>query len=88
MNSSFAAHLETESYNTLMPRKTGPIKATEESLTTITIEEDGIRNKISIHGATWATSANFSKKPLVYTPGLPVDKRDDHLDESRGQTAT
>lgn len=53
---------------------------------TITTDEDGIRNYVSIRRATLAPSAKYGKRQLVYMPNEPVNERDDKVDEIGGQT--
>lgn len=55
--------------------------------TTITIDEEGIQNTLSIDLATLAPSAKYGERQLVYTPDELADKRDDKVDEKIGQTA-
>lgn len=69
-----------------MPFKAGPFMVIKVSLATITIEEDGIPNSVSIGRATRAPSAKFAERQNVYTPNAQVDKLDDKVDEGRGKT--
>lgn len=69
-----------------MPPKTGQFKVIEVSLTTSTIDEEGIRNIVSIDRATLAPLVKITKQQNEFTPIELFDKRDNKVDESEGQT--
>lgn len=69
MTNSATERLETESYNKLMPPKTGLFKVIKVQPTTINIYENGSRNTVSIDRATLVPSVKFAERQHVYTPG-------------------
>lgn len=65
--------LATESQNKLMPRKTVLFKETEISPTTIMVDEDRLRNTVSINRATLVQPENFAERQLDFTLDASVD---------------
>lgn len=53
---------------------------------TITIDEDGLRNPISLSRATLVPSTIFAEKQFVYSRDEPVDEGDEKLDKDGVQT--
>lgn len=71
---SSAECLTTASYNQLMPSKTGHFQVVRVSPTTITIDQDGIRNTVSINRSTLAPSTKYAKRQILYGPDEQVHK--------------
>lgn len=55
---------------------------------TITIDEDGILNTVSIDRATLVPLSRFEKRQRVHTPDKPIDKLDERVEERKGHTTT
>lgn len=83
---SAAERLVTESYNKLISAEIRPFKIIEILRTTITTDEDGVRNTVSVDQATLVPLARFAEGQLVFTPDETVDQRDDKVDEGGGRT--
>lgn len=87
MTTIVAQLLATESYNKLMPPETGPLKLIEFLRTsiTITIDEDGIQNSVSIDLATLVPTAKIAERQIVYTSKEPADKPINEVNDGGGQ---
>lgn len=88
MTTSGPEVLANDLYSKLMPHKTGPFKVDEVSPPTITVEEDGIQNTVSIHLATVVPSTILEQRQLEYTLYRPVDNQDYIIDEEARQTSS
>lgn len=86
MTTYATGHQVTESCNILGPPKAGTPKVAEESPTTIKTGEDGIRNTVSGDWTKLATSTKLAKQQPVYARDESVDKQNDRVQESGGQT--
>lgn len=85
MTTSVAERLMTKSCNKLMPPKKKPCKVIHGSPMTIMIDEDEIRNTVSIDRATLLASVKFAERQIRYPPDEPFDKTDDKFDEGGGE---
>lgn len=68
-----------------MPKETVPFKIIEVSLTTITLNEDGIWHTVSIDQATLAPWEKFAERKLLYITLKAVDEEDDRVDKTGGK---
>lgn len=78
--------LATDSYSKLMPPETVPFKILKLSPTTVTIDEDGVRNSISINQATLAPSAKFAERQFIYKTVSPANEPREKVKKGRGKT--
>lgn len=74
MTTSAAEHLATESFHKLMVPNTGTFKVIQVLRKGTTIDEDGIRNTVSIDRATLALLAKLAEGQTVYRPKSPSKK--------------